>query len=150
RISVRRGSTIRSSCRRSNDDNRDQRIFPFVWSRVALGSVRDSNPWPSLAPEGPAGVLAVTMKGCTDPLIHKSAALSREGSLSRRGSHPQSLWGGQAAGGMFLDPAPNGTRVVASCAGPGVQGRRVYWLPETIFGPLETKGFGLIAKIMGA
>src|SRR5262249_29834139 len=49
RISVRRGSTLRSSCRRSNDDNRDQRIFPLVWSRVALGSVRDSNPWPSLA-----------------------------------------------------------------------------------------------------
>src|SRR5262249_54865644 len=37
RISVRRGSTTWSSSRQSNDHNRDQRIFPLVWSRVAFG-----------------------------------------------------------------------------------------------------------------
>src|SRR5262249_7423580 len=80
RISVRRGWTTRSSCRRSNDDNRDQRILPLVWSAL-FGTAIDGESRP---PEGPTGVLAGHNEGCTDPLIHKSAALSREGSFPKR------------------------------------------------------------------
>jgi len=88
-------------------------------------------------------------EGCTDPLIHKSASLSREGSF-RTGSHAQTLWGGRPSGvGCSLIPR----RAIGPLMGrPGVQrSANNIGSQKRFLCLLEAKGFDLIAtKIMGA